>query len=288
MVSGTQSIPPIVVSCVLASSAPVVAVIARFRTPPRWTCVLKWWIDDARLEPGAWTKLRLKERRCRVTADGEFLMYVATGPLGGPFSAYFGGAVAVSRVPWLSALTDIVPACVAGGGPSRHALQPKDQARLWDLFQGVPNYYSDDDWPHDLGPAWQRVDPDEFRASELGLSNRRQIALAARTSVPGRAHSLVAVAERGEDGNSSNDRRRFFLQISRAAANRFHPLENFVWAHPHRNGMILAATRDGRLQQLRLQDHADVGHSWHLEQEHDLAGLKPSPRPAPSAATRPL
>jgi len=282
------SVPPVVVSCVLASSAPVAAVITRFRTTPRWTCVHRWLIDEARLEPGAWTKLRLKERRCRISADGEFLMYVATGPLGGPFSAYFGGAVAVSRVPWLSALTDIVPSCVAGGGPSKHALSAADQTRLWNHFPGSRFYYTDDDWPQDLGPGWQRVDPAEFRASDFALNSRRAIVLAARASIPGRVHSLVAIVDRREGGDSSGDRHRFFLKSPVAGGSRFQPLESFVWAHPHRNGMILAATRDGHLQQLRLHDHADGGHSWRLEQDHDLSGLRPSPKPAPSVALRPL
>ncbi len=59
-----------------------------------------------------------------------------------------------------------------------------------------------------------------------------------------------------------------------------HPLESFQWADWDRSGTLLAATRDGRLQRLRL-----TSRGLEVLFEADLARLEPDPAPAPDWAS---
>jgi hypothetical protein len=86
---------------IVATEAPVVAVLRR--GPSAWCHVARWWVDgDIRYEPGAWLHGTIYPQRCDLSPDGRYLCWFtlhpgASWPLGATY-------VAVSRLPWLTAL----------------------------------------------------------------------------------------------------------------------------------------------------------------------------------------
>jgi hypothetical protein len=73
--------------------------------------VLRWWLDDDRLEPGQWFKGRIYERRCDLSPDGDLLIYFAA-----KWQAPFETWTAISRTPYLTALAFWPKGDAWGGG----------------------------------------------------------------------------------------------------------------------------------------------------------------------------
>ncbi len=273
--------------CTAARDAPIAAVIARLPSPSRWTCILRWDLKSGRLESGAWTTLRFKDRTCRLSPDGRFFLYFASGPLHGPFRADTGGGAAISRLPWLAALTDIRPGCIAGGGPSRHALETDSQARLWTIFSEARWYFRTEDWPAHYGDAWQRIDerPYATQLASPGASGRGL--RVAACDIPGRGLRLILVSAKDYLNDSSGRRQRIFLESKRDSG-VCRLLPDVYWAQPRASGTILASTITGRLQELKLKDRGNANTPIKLLQDHDLTRLRHTPAPAPAWATAPL
>ena len=273
-----------------ASESPVVGVIARYPSVAgkRWTCVLKWNTATDDVEVGAWTTLRLSQNVCALSPDGEYLFYTAAGPLKGPFSRMFGGGVAISRLPWLSALTDIRPASVVGGGPSKHALSDAEQERLWRIFAETPWYSRPEDWPRPFGPKWS---PEEIRnyppERVPRQSANRRVRRIATANLPGRNLRLVVIVDRVRASADQQDKPRFFLEC-RDGSGELAELPGLRWAHPMPDGQIAAATLDGRLQRLVPTSPGDPASGVRARFERDLTGLRPTPAPSPARARAPL
>lgn len=287
MISEGSQLAPIM-SCVPAAAARVVGVIVRGRGPDHWSCVTRWDVGAKHVDLGAWTRLRLLERRCRLSPDGEFLMYVAQGSMNSPFSRFYGGAVAISRLPWLAALTNARPACVAGGGKTRHALPADQQEHLWHLFDDVPAWdFRLEDWPTHLGAAWMRHDPADPSLHELWNDISSDQRIAAIAHVPGRDGRLVAIAHATRLSEGRPTEPRFHLQLTRRGETRTLSLPDCTWAYPDINGAILLATRDLHLQRVMVNDSGDTW-ALHAIQDHDLSNLSPAPGAAPAWATAPV
>ncbi len=90
------------------------AVILR-RGPSAWYHVILWNTAQDTFEHGAWFKGRLYEERCDLSPDGELFLYFA---LKGSLwtTSYEGSWTAVSRPPWLYALTLWPHGSTWGGG----------------------------------------------------------------------------------------------------------------------------------------------------------------------------
>lgn len=86
------------------------AVVFR-RGPTKQVLVLRWWLDNDRLEPGQWFKGRIYERRCDLSPDGELLIYFAAN-----WKAPYQSWTAVSRTPYLTALALWPKGDAWGGG----------------------------------------------------------------------------------------------------------------------------------------------------------------------------
>lgn len=86
------------------------AVVIR-RGPSKQVLLLRWWLDDDRIEPGQWFKGRVYERRCDLSPDGELLIYFAANwkP---PLETW----TAVSRPPYFTALALWPKGDAWGGG----------------------------------------------------------------------------------------------------------------------------------------------------------------------------
>jgi hypothetical protein len=281
--------PPVRLWCLAAPGAPVIAVFARVRTTTgRWTHLVRWNFKQARVEAGAWSRLQILGHRCALSADGQFLMYTAKGPLGGPFDASSGGGIAISRLPWLASLTFIHPAAVAGGGESKHMLPREQQDKLWSLF-GEPFYLRDEDWPAHLGRNWSRLEPARAHpiAARFHPENFRDHVVAA-APLRGRGLSLIALAHRRRAIHPQAGTIRYFLAADPPEPESLHPLENTIWAAPSptdERSRILIATRDAHLQVLTPRTSGDPAAPLKLEQDHDLSALTPNPGPAPAWAT---
>ena len=83
-----------------ATEAPIVAIVSR--GPTEWSHVGRWDLDAPRYDAGAWLHGRLFPRRSDVSPDGRYLCYFAHKP--GVQWAHGETYVAVSRLPWLTAL----------------------------------------------------------------------------------------------------------------------------------------------------------------------------------------
>jgi hypothetical protein len=273
--------------CVTASDAPVVAVIARLITPDgRWSHILKWDYKRAYLQPGVWSRLDIKAHRCRLSPDGQFIMYTAKGPLGGPFDASFGGGIAISRLPWLAALTFIHPASVGGGGPSRDMLARDQQEQLWKLFE-EPYYFMDEDWLAHLGREWLPAEPAIVESILPRIVGGGGPAWRlARLPLVGRDMDLLALAKREDPLGEPVRHARYHLYDPKA--DLLHPLPGLHCAVPtsEPRARILATTRDGHLQ--LLTPHSTPGPEVRAAQDHDLSALMPDPKPAPNWARAPL
>lgn len=88
---------------VLVAKRKPIAVIL-LRGPTKWYHVIRWDMVNDTFEHGAWFKGRIYEERCDISPDGELLLYFALQ--GSRWStSYKGTWTAISRIPWLHALT---------------------------------------------------------------------------------------------------------------------------------------------------------------------------------------
>ncbi len=269
--------------CTAAAEAPIVAVIARFGGKPRWTCILRWNWKTGTVDEGSWTRLDVLGHRCALSRDGEYFLYYAKGGSLGPFSPRSGGAATISRLPWLTALTDAENHLPAGGGPTRDALEKDQQERLWRLFDPWPIYIRDEDWPAPLGTDWKRVANLDALRAHFGAGRRLRIA--ATASIPRSSLSLLAVVTtRGAQYSVFGHEIRFHLARGDDAMPQTH-LEGVRWARPTDDGRLLVATDAGSLE-MRTIDAA--AGSTAIAWQRDLSAMNPNPRSAPAWAIAPI
>jgi hypothetical protein len=283
--------------CVPAARTRTIAVIVRVSLPPpkgatqrrAWTHVLRW-NPGHKPEPGAWATLNVVHHGCRLDPSGEFLLYHGArrgvpwdAPGSEQFRAANAGGRAVSRLPWLSALTDIEGRGLFGGGsgPSRHALSAAEQTRLWSLFTEPLNL----PWFIAQQPGWKAV-PLEH---EPDADGRRWSAL---QRVAAAQAELVAQAPR-ESGHPSFHTRfmRFALIDHATTPPKQTPLKFACWCRLEESGMLLTASSDGVLSVWRRDARPHPGSpipGWYEKSRHTIAPLTPDPKASPTWARAPL
>jgi hypothetical protein len=277
---------------VTARDAPIVGVFVRPVLGEPWTCVLRWnWKKDT-LEQGAWTTLHFTLKRCCLSPDGEFLFYHARGRRrGGLFDPTLGGAFAVSRLPWVAALThprtfgwaDVDESSPRFRG-SRDALSAAEQDTLWRLFVDWPGHVHDDEhWPAPLGPGWIAIAREDLAA--LGVERPARAKLGATAPVPGTKLSLLALVDpRDSYWTPRLPGSRYFLIGASRKGSKDAPevsaLDGVLWAQPAPGSRLLVATTQGRLQVRRVSKSGAA----EVEREHDVSGLKVKPEAAPDRA----
>jgi len=105
--------PPPRLFVVFAARAPVGVVIRR--GPSSWASLTRWETDVDRFTPGACFRGRLYEEKCDVSPDGSLFVYAAhQGRRLGTSVTH--AWTAVSRLPWLHALTLWPMGTTYGGG----------------------------------------------------------------------------------------------------------------------------------------------------------------------------
>lgn len=268
--------------CIPALDAPIVPVLRR--GPTAWYHVGRWDVERGTYEPGSWLRGTLYPQRCDLSPDGRWLAYLALKPgatwdVGGTF-------IAISRLPWLTALAawqtcgtwtlglrfERDPQLWAVDDPSigdlrqvrrRFGLRPNadvsfavERPRGWTESSDTPPRGSTDPWEIRRGP---RITMEKGRPGGDGVVLRVRGTYAAfRQSMPG-------------------ERRTVEYEISDGATR--HRLEDVGWADWDSSGRLLVATTDGRIQ-IRDGDPATL----HVEHEVDLSELAPTPAEPPSEA----
>jgi hypothetical protein len=97
----------------MAQRAPVAVVVRR--GPASWTQLTLWDTRSDAFTPGAWFAGRIYEDKCDVSPDGELFVYAAFQGRRGRTS-YTDSWTAISRPPWLHALTLWPMGTTYGGG----------------------------------------------------------------------------------------------------------------------------------------------------------------------------
>lgn len=96
-----------------ARDAPIAAILRR--GPSRWYHVMRWDMAHDEFTHGSWIKGRIYESKCDVSPDGELLLYFVHQ--GSRSQTSFSDSwTAVSRLPWLTALTLWPQGTTYGGG----------------------------------------------------------------------------------------------------------------------------------------------------------------------------
>lgn len=207
-------------------------------------------------------------------------LYHAKGPTNGPFSGFFGGAFAVSRLPWLSALTHPDTLGPASVSFSRDALSESEQKRLWARFEEWPMHVGDDHWPRYLGHGWTPLAIEQ--ASRFGVEPGTRDTLGAISALDGTRLAVMALAATGRSNL------RYFLISPGEPQHAARALEGVQWAHAAQAGHLLLADDQAMLTILRFKQEAELDDSPRTVFEHALKTLTPKPRPAPAWAKVPL
>jgi len=268
---------------IAASAAPVVAVFRR--GPASWWQLARWHTATGKLERGAWFRGALYPRRCDVSPDGALLYYVASKASRRPFLGRPGGHhtySAISKLPWLTVLaawpehgiwTRGLHFVARGRGcspepPAQGAIEPLrarhglaatpviqyavERRRGWTEHASCPPRAAHDSWDEKRSVILEKPQPDG--RGKLILTD----------------HGWRANAP-GIEGRQPS----FRLELGA----RTLELPDAAWADWSADGRLLVATHGGRLQLNRARSL-----ELHVLQDHDLAGDRPTPEPAPGWA----
>lgn len=280
--------PPPRLFGISATAADRVAVLRR--GPSDWTHVGLWDVASQRFEPGSWLHAVLYPQRCDVSPDGRYLCYFALN--GGARWKASDIYVAVSRLPWLTALA----AWGAGDTYSRGAHFVEDPA-AWDMHP--PDEGTVGSLRHEYGlvhagrpetfaverrRGWTETPDSPPRAPDDAWDERRAEAVRVGRPRPGRrvrGDVTWLVAGGGYAAHRAMGGRWYrppaYELRAGPAGDALTRLDNVQWADWARDGRLLVATTDGRLQ---IRDGDDGAVRWEL----DLAGLRPTPEPPPPQA----
>lgn len=263
--------------CIAAVAAPVLAVLRR--GPSAWAHVGKWDVARGTYEPGGWFRGRIFPRRSDLSPDGRYLCYFAHKR--GSSAEYGDAWVAVSRLPWLSALHAFAELGTwtrgyrfSEDGVSDHA-DDRGLPMPWGLRAIAPEQFATE-----RRRGWEEAPNSPERDSKDTWDTRRNARL--RKDRPGGGSTLRVEsvgAAGGEFGNvQAVDGLRVVYSLEREGEIRLLP--DVQWADWDPDGRLLVATRDGRLQ-IRTADGED---DRRVAFEQDLTAFEPDPRPPPAWA----
>lgn len=261
--------------CIPAIDAPVAAVFRR--GPSRWAHVGRWDLASRRYEGGAWLGGRIFPRRSDLSPDGRWLCYFAHKSTA---RWEHGDAyVAVSRLPWLTAL-HAFGTCgtwTRGFHFTRDDASVPDGARLPIPFGLRPTpvvqfeaerrrgwVESADSPPRAPGDAW-----DVLRNARLEKP---------QPGGPGVLHVESLGRAGGEFAEQAIDGMHVRYWLERDGD--VEVLDDLQWADWDAEGQMLVATRAGLLQIRNL-----ASGTPELVFEADLSALHPDPQPAPAVAS---
>ena len=266
-----------------AARAPIVAVFRR--GPSDWSHVGRWDVASGVYDPGAWIRGTLYPQRCDLSPDGRWLSYFALKA--SARWAVGGTYVAVSRLPWLTAL-----AAWATCGTWTRGYHFVEDRGVWSV--GAPS-------AGDVGTLRRRFGMTWIPAVTFAVERRRGWTETAGT--PARSphdawdeqRSLHVTMEKRQPASSVDVRltvRGHYaafrsslpheakdIEYAIVARGRRRPLDDAQWADWTAEGRLLIATRAGRLQ---IREGASFDR---ITFDVDLAAMSPTPLPPPAAAS---
>ncbi len=265
--------------CIPATEAPVVAVFRR--GPTDWSHVGRWDLTNRCYEPGAWLQGRIFPRRSDLSPDGRWLCTFAHKPNAGweHGEAY----VAISKLPWLTALHAFGTCGTWTRG--YHFTADRDLDDTKDVKE-LPLPYGLRSIPvvqfaNERRRGWEEAPDSPPREPGDAWDQRRNARMEKRRPT---GKQLLRVESLGWAGGEPGvdqavDGLRVLYSLESEAS--LELLDNVQWADWDRDGKLLAATRDGKLQVCNV----DAG-SPEILFEEDLSILEPAPDPAPAWAQR--
>lgn len=262
--------------CIPASEAPIVAVFRR--GPSLWSHVGSWDLRSGAYESGAWLRGRIFPRRSDLSPDGRYLSYFAHKPTADweHGEAY----VAISKLPWLTALHAFATCGTWTRGYYFSA--DADGERPNDVKLPIP--YSLRSIPvvqfaNERRRGWHEAPDSPARHPEDHWDERRNARM--RKAQPNGAHTLCveSLGWAGGEFTAAQAVDGLSVRYSLESSDDCTILDDLQWADWSADGLLLAATRSGRLQV------RDLGAKSQLVFDHDLAALEPNPQPAPEHAT---
>ena len=270
-----KKVAPPRIYCIPATKAPIVAVFRR--GPTDWSSVGRWDLEKGRYEHGAWVGGRIFPRRSDLSPDGRFLCYFAHKP-----SARWehGEAyVAISKLPWLTALHAFRTCGTWTRGycftedtdvdePEQPALPIPYRLRSIPIVQ----------FANERRRGWEEAPDSPQRAARDMWDEHRNARLQKRQPGGDRLLCVESVGRAGgEWTKQAVDGLRVVYSLQRSSDVRL--LDGLQWADWNRDGRLLVATRNGRLQAWKV-DRDDTEVTF----DEDLSLLEPNPLAAPSWA----
>ncbi len=257
------------------------------RGPSAWSHLGKWDLARRAYEPGAWIRGNLYPERCDLSPDGRWFCYLtlkaaARWKAGGTY-------VAISRLPWLTAL-----AAWGTCGTWTRGLHFVEDRDVWQVGAADEG---------DVGPCQGKFGIAFTRPAAYAVERRRGWAETSDSPPrpPGdmwdetRAHELKMQKARPASGGATwltvqgyfgafrmslpGWKKPIRYEIIQAGETRW--LEGAQWADWDADGRLLVATTDGRLQ---IGDWSEKGLT--VVSEVELGHLTPSPSPPPAEARR--
>lgn len=273
----TGAVPPRIY-CIPATRAPIVAVFRR--GPTHWSHVGRWDLGERRYEPGAWLGGRIFPRRSDLSPDGRFLCYFAHKP--SATWEYGEAYVAVSRLPWLSALH----AFGTCGTWTRGYYFTEDEACENPQDTELPIPFGLRSIPvvqfaNERRRGWEEAPDSSPRKSEDVWDERRNARIRKRQPEGDRVLCVASLGRAGGEFGVGQAVDGLRVSYSLEAGGESQPLDDLQWADWDRDGHLLAATRSGKLQIVNLDDDGSE-----VLFEEDLSLLEPEPAPAPAWAQR--
>jgi hypothetical protein len=263
--------------CLIATEAPVAAVFRR--GPSKWSHVGRWDLESGIYEPGAWFRGRIFPRRSDVSPDGRYICYFAHKPtadwdLG---EAY----VAVSRLPWLTALHAFKTCGTWTRGfyfTADGTYDDKDEEDRLPVSYGLRSI-SVVQFANERRRGWmEATDSPARREGDLWDQDRNA---RLRKKQPGGDLVLCVESVGWAGGEFGKEQAVDGMRVSYSleTTGDIRLLDDLQWADWDRQGRLVAATRDGRLQ---ITDPGQVGGEPLFEE--DLSALEPEPVAPPDWA----
>lgn len=281
-----------------AREAKIAAVAVRVRTERLWQHVMAWNLGSGELKAGAWTTKQFRPGLCRLSPCGRFFLYTAhdagkswnPATRERPFAGEDGGGTAISRLPWLSALTRIHSrGLYVDPMVGKHTLSLLEEDALFAKFEGTDGH---EQFRHQ--PGWQTVDTKSLPEATMP---RRRVADSATETwraaavAPERSDVRLIATWRHPRGHSPG--KKVWTLVGTALGQPVTSRLNVTcaWMSPE-TGRLLTAEATGVISLYQPPKIVREGEarriSLRLVARHDLRELTPTPSRPPKKAIEPL
>ncbi len=262
--------------CIPATDAPVVAVLRR--GPSDWFHVGRWDLARERFDGGAWFAGRIFPRRSALSPDGRFLCYFAHKP--GSSWEHGEAYVAVSKLPWLSALH----AFGTCGTWTRGFYFTEDGGCDIPEAEGLPIAYGLRSIPavqfaNERRRGWEEAPDSPPRRPDDVWDQHRNARLRKRQPGAERVLCVESVGAAGGEFGTDQAVDGLLGRYAIEANGDVELLDDLQWADWSRDGRLLVATRSGRIQIWKLEDDRR-----RVDFDFDLSTLEPDPVAPPGDA----